>query len=127
MSEKKNILLIIEDEKSLLDALKDKFKLEGFEVLTAENGEQGLTEAVKKEPDIILLDILMPKMDGLTMLKKLRDDGWAKGTPVIILTNVNDLNQIAKAVENLAQAYLIKADWKIEDVVKLVKEKLNMK
>ena len=127
MQKENKTVLIIEDEQSLLGALKEKFTSEGFSVLTAENGEQGLAEAIKHEPDIILLDIILPKMDGLSMLNKLRHDGWAKDTPVFILTNVDDREKMATAVDNMVQGYFIKSDQKLEDIVAAVRQKLNSK
>ena len=124
--ENKKIILIIEDEKLLLNTLAEKFESEGFIVIRADDGEEGLQKAKAVEPDIILLDILMPKMDGLTMLNNLRHDGWAKGIPVFILTNVEDQAKMASAVDNLAQGYFIKSNWKLEDIVSEVKEKLKM-
>jgi len=115
----------VEDEQSLMGALKEKFTSEGFNVLTAENGEQGLAKAIEHEPDIILLDIILPKMDGLTMLNKLRHDGLAKDIPVFILTNVDDNEKIATAVDNMVQGYFIKSDQKLEDIVDAVRRKLN--
>ena len=124
--ENKKTILIIEDEKLLLNTLAEKFESEGFIVIRADDGEEGLQKAKAVEPDIILLDILMPKMDGLTMLNNLRHDGWAKGIPVFILTNVEDQAKMASAVDNLAQGYFIKSNWKLEDIVSEVKEKLKM-
>lgn len=69
-------ILIVDDEPALLAALVDKFTRAGYSVTVAEDGQQGLNSALKNHPDLILLDIIMPVMDGLTMLAKLRRDGW---------------------------------------------------
>jgi len=122
----KKIILIVEDETPLLRVLADKLSSQGFEVLQAKDGEQGLEIAKEKMPDLILLDIIMPKMDGITMLKNLRNDSWAKATPVILLTNVDNPTTVAAAVENDMLGYLVKSDWKLEDVVRIVKEKLGI-
>jgi len=126
MFSKKKKLLIIEDEQPLLEALTDKFELEGFEVCMATNGEAGLKEALSCHPDLILLDILLPKMNGLTMLDELRKNVWGKTAKVIVLTNLSDWDSTNKAVNHDVHDYLVKSDWKIEDVVKIVKKKLNM-
>jgi len=118
-------ILIVEDEVSLLNVLSEKLKLEGFEVLEAKNGEEGLDLALKRKPDLILLDIIMPKMDGVTMLGNLRENNWGKHVPVIILTNLSSGSDILKAVEKKAFSYLIKSDWKLEDVVKKIKKALR--
>jgi len=119
-------LLIIEDDKSLLRALLDKFKLEGFDVLIANNGEAGLSMALKKKPDLIILDILMPKMDGLTVLEKLREDKWGVKVPIMLLTNVVPDNEtIAKITEYKPAFYLVKSDWSIDEIVQKMKDCLQ--
>ena len=93
-------ILVVEDEISLRKALADKFRREGFAVLEAKDGEEGLAVALKEQPHIILLDIVLPKMDGMTMLKKLRqENAWGKSVPVILLTNLSaDDDSILKGV-----------------------------
>ncbi|MCD4694162.1 response regulator [bacterium] len=122
----KNKILIVEDERSLMASLRKKFKLEGFEVLEANDGEKGLEVALKEKPDLILLDVVMPNMDGMTMLKKLRVEGTLKKTPVIFLTNLADVNYVNEAIDLDVFDYLVKSNWRIEDVVKKVKEKLKL-
>lgn len=119
-------ILIIEDASSVLQILAGKLNDEGFKVLGAEDGEEGLKLAFKEHPDLILLDIIMPKIDGITVLKKLRADDWGKDVPVIILTDLSDAETVADALENNVYEFLVKADWKLEDVVKKVKEKLRI-
>lgn len=126
MEKNKNTLLIVEDEEALVFELEFKFKQEGFNVIKAGNGELGLEMAEKNKPDIILLDIVMPKMDGLTMLKKLREQEWGKEIPVLVLSNYDDLDKISQAMQSKAQGYLIKSDWDIEEVVKKVREVLKL-
>jgi len=117
-------ILIIDDEQTLLTALIDKFTREGFNVITAENGREGLASAYKNHPDLVLLDIIMPVMDGLTMLSKLRKDKWGKSVKVILLTNLSEPGIIAVPLTQTVSGYLVKSDWKIADVVKQVREKL---
>lgn len=123
---KKNKILIVEDERSLMAPLRKKFKLEGFEVVEANDGEKGLELAKKENPDLILLDVVMPNMDGMTMLKKLRKEKKMKKTPVIFLTNLADVNYVNEAIDLDVFDYLVKSNWRIEDVVKKVKEKLKI-
>ena len=122
MTKKK--ILIVDDEAPLSKVLKDKFESTGFEVLTAKNGEEGLMKAVTQKPDLILLDIVMPRLDGMTMLKKLREDEWGKGVEVILLTNLSDNDKVRQALKNNVYDYLIKSNWKLEDLVIKVKEKV---
>jgi len=123
-TEKKKIL-IAEDEESMLQALTDSFKSANFDVFGARNGEEGLKIALKEHPDIILIDILMPLMDGIAMLKKIRADNWGKNVPAIILTNLSDMEKIAEAVENNICDYLIKTDCSLENIVKKVKKLIH--
>ncbi len=122
-------ILVVEDEASLLRALSDKLTREGFAALEAKNGAEGLEVAWREHPDLILLDIIMPVMDGWTMFQKLRQNDWGKTVPVIVLTNLSADNDDQKArVANLEPAYfLVKSDWKIDDLVLKIKEILGMK
>lgn len=125
MTDKKKIVLVIEDEEPLQMVLKDVLTTEGYEVSLAKNGLEGLEMALYQHPDIILLDILMPKMDGLEMLKNLRADEWGKKVPVIVLTNLSDNQDIAKAVEEDVFEYFVKSDIKIDEVIERIKEKIG--
>lgn len=127
MSNAKKTILIIEDEPSLLWVLGDKFSRdEGFNVLKAKNGEEGLNLALKKHPDLILLDIVMPKMDGIAVLKKLREDNWGKTVEVIMLTNLSGTEKIQEAKKYGSFEYLVKSNWTMADIAKKLKEKLGM-
>jgi DNA-binding response OmpR family regulator len=119
------MVLIIEDEPSLVAILTEKITSEGFEVLKAGDGKEGLDKALLGHPDLILLDIIMPKMDGVTMLTKLREDEWGKKVPVVILTNLSDDDMVSKSIQNGVFDYLVKADWKIEDLIDIIKRKLG--
>lgn len=108
----------------LLEVLRKKFTMEKFDVLQAPDGKIGLEEALRNRPDLILLDIIMPIMDGITMLRKLREDAWGKNVHVILLTNLSDESKVAEAMKHGVYDYLVKADWNIGDVVKKVRSKL---
>lgn len=124
-STNKKTILVVEDEASLLAVLRDKLAREGFNILEARNGEQGLELALSQHPDLILLDIILPVMDGMQMLAKLRADSWGKNAPVILLTNVNELDKVAEALAHGVHDYMVKADWEIEKVVQAVRGKLK--
>jgi len=121
-------ILIVEDEKPMLDAVSDTLKQHGFSVLEADNGKDGLDIALKEHPDLLLLDIFMPKMDGLTMLETLRNDPWGHDVSVIILTNLNpDADQTIRSIlEHKPAFYLIKSNVTLENIVSKIKEVLNM-
>ena len=123
-SEKK--VLIVEDEAPLRELLIKELNREGVQALGARDGDDGLAVSFKEHPDLILLDILMPKKDGLEMLKELRRDSWGNGVEVVLLTNLNESDKIFAALEQGAREYLVKSDWKIEDVIAMVKKKLGV-
>lgn len=120
-------ILIVEDHAPVRIALVEKLQHEGMKALEAKDGEEGLAMALREKPDLILLDIIMPRMSGMTMLDELRKSGeWGKSVPVIILTNLNPDDKIMReVVETEPVFYLVKADWKIEDVISKVKEVLE--
>jgi two-component system alkaline phosphatase synthesis response regulator PhoP len=117
-------ILIVEDEETMSRSLTDVLVMEGFDVEVATDGEEGIEKTLKGNPDLILLDIVMPKMDGITMAKKLKEQGV--NIPIIVLTNLNDLESISKAVEVGSFEYLIKTQWKIADVIDKIKQKLGI-
>lgn len=127
MAQEKKTLLIVEDELPVLGALNDKFEREGFNVLKAKNGADGLRLALEKRPDMILLDLAMPKMDGIEMMRRLREENvYGRKVPIIILTNLTADDKITWAVAKDEPAYyLIKSDWKIDDVVDKVRDTLE--
>lgn len=120
------ILLLIEDDKISLDMYQKLLSNHGYEVHTAMDGEDGLKKALQDHPDLILLDIRMPKMDGMIMLKQLRSDEWGKDAKVIILTNLDPIDTILQGIVRDRPAYyLVKANTKSEDVLERIKEVLE--
>jgi len=118
-------VLVVEDEQALRMALRKEFTRAGFICFEAVNGHEGLQMALKEKPDAIILDLLMPKMGGMDMLEKLREDSWGHTAPVVLLTNVNELDMIAKATSHGVTDYLVKSEHSLADVVKLVNEKVG--
>jgi CheY-like chemotaxis protein len=126
MSTKKKKILIVEDDADMLMMLSEKFKSEGFDIIEAENGKIGLKKAFEEKPDLILLDIMMPVMNGIKMLKQLRREKQGKSIPVVVLTNLSDESSVAESLESGVSDYLIKMSWKLDGMVKKVKEKLGV-
>ncbi len=124
--ENKKVILITEDDDSLRSVLRDKLVHDGLVVLEAKNGEEGLVIAFKEHPDLVVLDILMPKMDGMKMLEKLRADKWGKDVHVIVLTNLSDTGEFMKIKEKGSFEFFVKTNIKIEDVLVKIKEKLGI-
>ncbi len=118
-------ILIIEDDPILSSALRDNLLYEGYTIIQAKDGQEGLTRAESEKPDLILLDIILPTMNGLDMLAKLRKDPWGKNVPVILLSNLSEPPVVPGTPLEEVPKYLRKVDWKIEDVKKMIRAKLN--
>jgi CheY-like chemotaxis protein len=118
-------VLVVEDEPALKRILSDVLVKGGYEVITANNGKEGLSSALDNHPDLILLDVIMPVMDGIAMLHELRQDAWGKSAEVILLTNLSGTDKIAESKAEGVHDYLVKSDWSLDDIVKKVKEKLE--
>lgn len=123
-------ILIIEDEEVLAKTITEKLISEGFNVYVANDGIDGLKLATEKHPDLILLDLLLPNLDGLSMLKRLREDSWGAHAKVIILSNLSDPRPMIKGVDiglNDIALYMLKTNWTLEDMVLKIKERLEAK
>lgn len=123
--EKKKIL-IIEDESTLQRALSEFLSLEGFAVVNALDGEKGIEMAKKEKPDLILLDIILPKKDGYEVVDELKEDEGTKDMPIILLTNLETTENVNRAFEKGITTYLVKSDYKLEEIVKKIKDTLKM-
>ena len=120
----KQTILVIEDEGALQKTLEDVLTQEGYEVLQALNGEVGLRTAEEKLPQLIFLDLMLPKMNGFDVLAKLKEIEETKNIPIIVLTNLEDMEDIQKAIDLGATTYLVKSNYILEDIVAKVKDSL---
>lgn len=120
----KNILFI-EDESALQRTIGDILKSKDYKVIKALDGEGGLRSAKKERPDLILLDLILPKMDGFEVLKGLKISEETKNIPVIILTNLEETEDIQKALELGATTYLVKSSYTLEEVVSKIEKALK--
>lgn len=127
MSTTQQKVLIIEDEQSILNGISDKFTHEGFVVIKAVNGKDGLDKALKDHPDFILVDNLMPNTDGFYFLEHLRKNKWGKDAPVIMWSNSHDSITIARAKKIGILDFMIKSEWEFRDIVAKVKVYLSDK
>ena len=125
MSKASKKILIVEDELAMKNILADKFEKEGFVVFLAKNGIEGLEIVKKEQPDLILLDIVMPRMDGVTMLKNLRKQKKTGSIPVIILTNLSEPGDVSNGLNGGVKDFLVKTDWSLDEVVKKAQERLK--
>lgn len=118
-------VLIVEDDESIRNLYKTKLQNSGFDVEAAENGQKGLEVAKKFNPELILLDVMMPVMDGFEMLKQLRKIKDFEETPVIILSNYGEVDQMTEGFTTGATDYLVKAEHTPSDVVDIVNDTLS--
>lgn len=123
MAEAKKIL-IVDDEKDLRDALRVALEAAGFLVFEADDGDKGLAEAEVHKPDLILLDITMPNVNGHQMLSELHTKPWSKNMHILLLTNADDPTNITLAIGLKSDDYIIKAQTSLEEIVKKVKQHL---
>lgn len=118
-------ILFIEDEAALQKTFSDVLGSEGYAVISALDGETGLRLAKSKKPDLILLDLILPKVNGFEVLKLLKQNSETKEIPVLVLTNLEGIKEIDKAIELGATTYLVKAQYSLEEVMDKVKSALE--
>ena len=117
-------ILIVEDDNDFVSILKMKFESEGFFVVTAQDGQAGASAAEAEKPDLVLSDVLLPKIDGIEMAKKIKESN--KNVEIIFLTNIRDVDYIKKMEEAGGFDHMVKSDSSINDIVNKVKLKLNI-
>lgn len=118
-------ILIIEDEAALQKTIGDVLKQEKYRIVSAMDGEAGVKAAQTEKPDLILLDLVLPKMHGFEVLKTLKADEATKDIAIIVLTNLESMGDIEKALEMGATTYLVKASYTLEEVVQKIKKTLG--
>ena len=118
-------ILFIEDEAALQKTLSDVLEQEGYKVVGALDGETGFNLAKTENPELILLDLVLPKKHGFEVLKMLKSDEATKDIPIIVLTNLESMGDIEKALELGATTYLVKASYTLEEVVSKIKKALG--
>ncbi|KKU52455.1 MAG: hypothetical protein A3A28_03585 [Candidatus Sungbacteria bacterium RIFCSPLOWO2_01_FULL_47_32] len=121
----KKKILYIEDEPALQRALSAMLVREGFETLQALDGETGIRIAKEKKPDIVLLDLVLPRMNGFAVLQALKGDPETKDIPVLVLTNLEGVGDIEKVVEMGAVSYLVKTNYPLSELIEQIKRYLN--
>ena len=118
-------ILFIEDESALQKTFEKVLKAEGYKTIAALNGEIGVKFDKKEKPDFILLDIVLPKINGLEVLRELKKDAETKEIPVIILTNSEEMGDIDKALELGATTYLVKINYSLDEVIEKIETTLK--
>lgn len=118
-------ILFVEDESALQKTFGDILSQEGYGMISALDGETGLRLAKKKKPDLILLDLILPKLHGFEVLKELKSGSGTKDIPIIVLTNLEGVGDVDEAIELGATTYLVKAQHSLEEVVEKIKKALG--
>ena len=121
-------ILVVDDDKIFSKILRDGLAAGGngkYEILAAFDGEEGFETAEKERPDLILLDLVMPKMGGIETLKKIRGEDWGKDIPVIVETQLSDIESMGEGVALGVRGYLVKADYSLEDILSQIEEILK--
>ena len=118
-------ILFVEDESALQKTFGDILKQEGYEMISALDGETGFNLARTKKPDLILLDLILPRMHGFEVLKKLKEEPETKEIPVIVLTNLEKMENVEQAVKLGATAYLVKTQYTIEELIEKIKKAIE--
>jgi two-component system alkaline phosphatase synthesis response regulator PhoP len=118
-------ILIIEDEKAIADAMRTGLTEAGYDAESVYDGEEGLKRAKDLKPDLILLDLLLPKKDGMSVLHELREDESTKNIPVMILSQLSDTDKISEGVALGVVGYLVKVDFSLAEVVEKIKSVLG--
>lgn len=117
-------ILFIEDESALQKTFGEILRIEKYEMISALDGETGLKLAQTEKPDLIILDLVLPKLHGFEVLRKVKADEKTKNIPVIVLTNLETMADVEKAIELGAMTYLVKANYSLEEVINKVKKAL---
>lgn len=123
-SEKKNILLV-EDDVFMLEILSEKLSKSGFDVNIAKDGEECIKVLESLKPDIILLDILMPKMDGIEVLRKVKVSPELSSIPVLVLSNLGQKEEVDRALGLGAKDYIVKSNFTTKEIVEKIKKVLS--
>ncbi|HJV32864.1 MAG TPA: response regulator [Patescibacteria group bacterium] len=118
-------VLIVEDEQSMQRALKNKLEHAGYAVIAANDGEEAIDALRSSKPDLVLLDLIMPKLDGISVLRQMKSDDALRGVPVVILTNLSSGDKVAEAMQLGTFDFLVKANYSLDDVLKKVNERLG--
>jgi DNA-binding response OmpR family regulator len=118
-------ILFIEDESALQKTFGEILKREGYKMISALDGETGLKLCKTQKPDLIILDLILPKLHGFEILKKVKADEEIKDIPIIVLTNLETMADVEKAIELGAMTYLVKANYSLEEVINKVKKALG--
>ena len=118
-------VLFVEDDEGFFNIFSVPLKMKGYNVAHVAEGSRAMDFILQEKPDLVLLDIILPKKDGFKVLEEIKQDETTKNIPVILLTNLESIDDIQKAFDKGATTYLVKSEYKLEDVVKKINETLK--
>ena len=122
--EKKKIL-VVEDSPYLAESLKDMLTIKGYEAILAEDGREGVSMAIEQQPDLILLDIRLPDIDGYEVYRRIRTNDWGGKANIIVLTASESTENISKNIDLPKEDILFKPDWSVSDLLAKIAEKVK--
>ena len=118
-------ILLVEDDRFLIKAVYTKLTQKGFEVVLANDGDEAISKAKTEKPELVLLDMVLPKKSGFEVLQELKEDSTTKNIPIIVLTNLEGSEDVERALANGATTYLVKANYSAHDVASKIKQVLD--
>ncbi|MBP6881671.1 MAG: response regulator [Candidatus Pacebacteria bacterium] len=122
--EKKKIL-VIEDSPYLAESLNDILDISGFEAILALNGREGVSQAIEQQPDLILLDIRLPDIDGYEVYRRIRENDWGAKAKILVLTASESTENISKNIDLPKEDVLFKPEWSVPDLIAKIREKID--
>ncbi|MCA9358909.1 response regulator [Candidatus Kaiserbacteria bacterium] len=118
----KKTVLVIEDSSYLAESLVDMLSMKDFNALVAPNGREGVSIAVEQKPDLILLDIRLPDIDGYEVYRRIREDSWGKKANIVVLTASESTENISKNIDLPSDRVLFKPDWSVKDLLNKIED-----
>lgn len=121
----KKSVLVIEDSPYLAESLADMLDIRGYEALIASNGREGVIQTIERKPDLILLDIRLPDIDGYEVYRRIRQDDWGKHANILVLTASESTENISKNINLPLEDILFKPDWSVMDLLEKISSRLE--
>ncbi len=121
----KRTILLVEDDETLRSMYQLHLEMNGLTVLVARNGEEGIQSALAHHPDLIVADLMMPKMDGITMMNKIREDAWGRTAKVVFLTNLTDPESVFHSFKLKPEDYIVKIHTDLKEVINKIRSAMT--
>ncbi|MCD5381116.1 MAG: response regulator [Candidatus Pacebacteria bacterium] len=121
----KKTILVIEDSPYLSESLVDMISMKGYDAIAAPTGREGVSKAIENHPDLILLDIRLPDIDGYEVFRCIREDDWGKKAKIMVLTASESIDNISKNIDLPSDLILFKPEWSVKDLLQRIEDQLN--